>query len=49
MLEFVRLQAVVEMAAFWAQLQGRSSQEVSHPGAIAPIARKRPLGRPSED
>ncbi|MCS7068093.1 MAG: hypothetical protein RMK51_07330 [Meiothermus sp.] len=39
----VRLQAVVDMALFWARLQGKD------PGKIEPVARKRPLIRPGPD
>ncbi|ADD28941.1 hypothetical protein [Meiothermus ruber] len=38
----VRLQAVVEMAFFWARLQGQQNLE-----KIQPVARKRPLTEPA--
>ncbi|MBO1436293.1 hypothetical protein [Meiothermus sp. CFH 77666] len=37
----VRLQAVVEMALFWARLHGQQGLEKIHP-----VARKRPLALP---
>lgn len=37
----VRLQAVVEMALFWARLHGQQGSERIHP-----IARKKPLAQP---
>lgn len=37
----VRLQAVVEMALFWARLHGQQDFEKIHP-----VARKRPLAQP---
>ncbi|GIW32551.1 MAG: hypothetical protein KatS3mg071_2725 [Meiothermus sp.] len=40
--EGMRLQAVVEMAFFWARLQGQQNLE-----QIQPVARKRPLARPA--
>ncbi|MCX7691747.1 hypothetical protein [Thermoflexus sp.] len=38
------MQAVVEMAFFWARLQGQQNLE-----KIQPVARKRPLTAPAED
>jgi hypothetical protein len=37
-----RLQAVVEIATFWLELQGREPA-----GTILPVARRRPLGKSS--